>query len=109
MIFVWAVTGWPFIIGLVALLGGLYAFYRFLVDEGGKVAWYIILTAFTVFHIPMTLPGDMGGGGAHDWIGLIGIFAGVSLVYWFLPLGISIALEKLRSRKDKASAETNIR
>jgi hypothetical protein len=111
MIFTWADFGAAFVIGLISLLGGLYLLYRFMVEEGGKLEWFLILASFTLYYSPMTFPREdwpvrrssviallAGGVGdpvlKNDWIRLLILFASVSAVYWILPAAITSVISR---------------
>ena len=103
MIFWWGHFGLAFFVGFAALLGGLYTLYRFVVDEGGKMEWFVIVSAFTLYYLPMNLPGNIWYWEADDRIRLLvllSIFSRLSATYWLLPLGISIVVERCKKHKE---------
>ena len=106
MIFVWAARGWPFLVGLCAVVAGLIFTYRFVADEGGKPEWFVIFACFGLYFSPMNFTRtdwvDARGRPVNDdslfswredarpvirrpWIRLIGLAAAAGALYWIVP------------------------
>lgn len=115
MIFAWASEGFWFVLGLACLLGGLFLIYRFGLDEGGKLEWFIIFGVFTIYLLPMNFTREewpdlpsflnmlepMGEPVIkRDWIAHIVIVTGFAAIFWLLPPALAIVVEKLRRAKE---------
>ena len=120
MIFTWADYGLFFVLGLASLVVGFFVYYRFMVDEGGKLEWFILFTLFALYYSPMNftredwpqlkgkptmmdfLLADIGDPVVkHDWVRLLTAFTSAAAVYWLLPVVISLIVKRTNATTEE--------
>jgi hypothetical protein len=69
-----------------------------MVDEGGKLQWFLIFLTFTGYFSPLTF----GVNGDYAWLRLAVLVGGFSAIYWFLPRLIILVWDKIRKPDDNA-------
>lgn len=87
MIFMWALWGGWFILGLAALITLFFCLWRFVNDCDGKLNFFLMFTASVIYFFPL----DIGDGyeDSNHWLRTVIVFSIVAACYWLLPLLIA--------------------
>ena len=72
--------GW-FALGLLSFVGQWGALYAFVVSDGGKAWWFVLLLLSTICYFPVAIKGPW-------WFLIVG-FAVLTLLFWLLPLAFA--------------------